>query len=670
MVKGGPTGSLPGAMSARPRAAAPPQQPAQQPAQPHPLFAQHGQQKGPAPPLSPLRLPGGPAAGSAPALARTPLAGVLDVSVLLGTVGRPQMVRECIEAVRQGLHPSLSREIVVAYGDENEPALPWLRAQPDVVCVLGGRQGAIPAFNRAYDASRGVLVCQINDDVLVDPGSIARAVAYLDCEPACAAVVFSFDRSDGRQQRHEYLDGEAGKLHPNFIVARRSTCEAVIERIGAFWGDELHRTHKTYGGDSAFGVICHHLGLRLDAVKGVTCRDRQNESNDSLRAQNQPPADHGERWRAMYQGLLHSRAEAPRPDTGRAGRIYALDPVEGQFPATAAPRRERVLHVHLATPEDPQAGLVRALSGLGDYGQVDWPAARARGTLEAEILALANRLRPTLVFMQLQTPNLVGPDFIARLRPLIAPSGVIATWCGDVAAHNSPWAVAWQVPLGQAVDLTLHSSLTHVKALRAAGVQGAAYLQIGYDPAQYRPGAVETVHDVAFLGNRYYSPEYLRAMKQHDAHLRDAVIMALAQTLGRRFALYGSGHPGGLGPLPLAKAHEAYWRAKMGLNVSLCNFFEAYSSDRIFRILGCGALLLTKRFPLMSCYGLQHGDNCLVWDTPAEAVDLARAYCAPERQAEREQIAAAGQRLAAERHTWEARMGELAALLAAVRGGA
>lgn len=665
MSKGNSVGSLPGSMSARTRPAA---ATAVRAAQANSLFSQHGDAQKAAPPI-PWGQGPNLSAAAAPCLERLTLEGVIDVSVLLGTVNRPHMVKSCIEAVRLGLGGGLAYEIVVAYGDENEPALPWLQTQPDVVPVLGGREGAIPAFNRAYDASRGMLVCQINDDVLVDPGSILRAVAHLDAQPACAAVVFSFDRSDGQQQRYEYLDGEAGKLHPNFIVARRSTCEAVIERIGAFWGDRYHRTHKTYGGDSAFGVICHHLGLRLDAVKGVACRDRQNESNDALRAANQPPDDHGDRWRAMFQPLLQSRAPAPVVDTGRPQRIAKLDPIKGAFPAHVTPRHERVLHVHLATPDDPQAGLCRALRGLGDYARVDWPAARDRGTLSQELLALANRLRPTLVFMQLQTPGVLGPDFIAQLRPLLAPAGLVVTWCGDVAAHNSPWSVEWQVPLGQAVDLTLHSSFTHVKALRQAGVLCAAYLQIGYDPVQYRPAPdVEKNHDVCFLGNRYYSPEYLRAMKQHDAGLRDAVIGAMKQAFGSRFALYGNGHPGGLGPLHLSRAHEAYWRAKMGLNISLCNFFEAYSSDRIFRILGCGALLLTKRFPLLSTFGLRHAVNCLVWDTPDEAVSLARAYAAPDREAKRAEIAAAGAQLAAEHHSWDMRMKELAALLAAARG--
>lgn len=584
----------------------------------------------------------------------------VDLSVILGTVGRPDLVKQCIAAVRDSLRDSrLNYEIVVAVGEETDPALAWLCEQDDVVTVLGGMTGAIDAFNRAYEISQGLLVGQINDDVLVEGRSLTIACRHLLDHPDVDGVVFKFRRRLEVGYRNEYM---GAALHPNQIVARRSTCEKVVQKIGAFWGDSRHRTDKTYGGDSAFGVVCHHLGLKLVALDDVICYDLEHA--DALREKNQPRDTHLRDWHQMYDPMLASRAAPRAPDTQRQARLVTLDPVEGQFPARCEPRRERVLHLHLSTPDDPQAGLVRALRGLGDYAQIDWPA-RNRDIAGA-LLEAANWLRPTLVFMQLQTNGVVDPGLVARLRPLLAPDGVIATWCGDVAAANSPWTVGWQVPLGQAVDVTLHTSLTHVKALRAAGVT-AGYLQIGYDEEQYRPADVTRADGVVFLGNRYYSPQYLATMQEHDAGLRDDVIQAMSARLGASFRLYGSGHGGNIAPIPLCDSHRAYQHAKIGLNVSLCNFFEAYSSDRIFRILGCGALLLAKRFPLMSSYGLVDGVNCLIWDSPEEAANLAHLYL-NGTVAERESKAAAGVALALERHTWSSRMRELAAILKAVRG--
>lgn len=596
------------------------------------------------------------------------VSGDIDVSVILGTVRRPKMLHACIKAVRAGLVGSgYTYEIIVAYGEETDESIPWLQEQTDCRPVAGGMSGAIDAINRAYASSKGRIVCQINDDVEVDTGSIALAIEHIDRDPTSAGVVFQFDRDDGNGLRTEKLSN--GAAHPNQLVARRSTCEAVIEVIGAFWGDEAHRTDKTYGGDSAFGVVCSYLGLRLDVVQGVTCKDHQNTAIDFIRAKNSRLRDgHFENWHKMYDPMVATR-RAPPPVMDR---IRALDPVDGHWPARAVVTLpERVLHTHLETADDPQAGLVRALQKLGSagYSQVAWPN-MSRAVVERAVVDAATQLRPTLVFMQLQTPDVVSPATITRVREAVNdPRLVIVTWCGDVAGRNSPWDVDWQVPLGRAVDLTLHSSFTHVKALRAAGVERAAYLQIGYDEEQYRPApGTPHAHDICFLGNRYYTPAYLSSMREHDADLREAVILAMSQAFGDRFGLYGSGHAGGLGQIALRDAHAAYHRSAIGLNISLCNFFDAYSSDRIFRILGCGSALLTKRFPMMSVYGLRDGENCLVWDTPQEAVSLAREYLRPERAVDLAAISEAGAALARERHTWDARMHELVPLVAAVRG--
>lgn len=610
------------------------------------------------------------------------VSGDIDVSVILGTVRRPKMLQACIQAVRAGLVGSrYTYEIIVAYGEENDESIPWLREQVDCRLVAGGMSGAIDAINRAYAASKGRIVCQINDDVEVDAGSIALAVNHIDRDPTSAGVVFQFDRGDGAGLRTEKLSN--GAAHPNQLVARRSTCEAVVETIGAFWGDEAHRTDKTYGGDSAFGVVCSHLGLRLDVVQGVSCKDRQNEAIDFIRAKNSHLRDgHFQNWHRMYDPMLR-RAQAVVEGSTPADlkslraealirRLRAIDPTDGHWPARAvAALPERVLHVHLETADDQQAGLVRALQKLGaaGYSQVAWPN-MSQAVVERAIVEAATLLRPTLVFMQLQTPNIVSPAVIARVREVVNdPRLVVVTWCGDVAGRNSPWDVEWQVPLGCAVDLTLHSSFTHVKALRTAGIERAAYLQIGYDEEQYQPApGTPREHDICFLGNRYYTPDYLSSMREHDADLREAVILAMLQAFSSRFGLYGSGHAGGLGQIALRDAHAAYHRSAIGLNVSLCNFFDAYSSDRIFRILGCGSALLTKHFPMMSVYGLRDGENCLVWDTPQEAVSLAQEYLRTERAADLAAIAKAGAVLARERHTWDARMHELAPLIAAVRG--
>ena len=313
-------------------------------------------------------------------------------------------------------------------------------------------------------------------------------------------------------------------------------------------------------------------------------------------------------------GWPHPEEEARLLAQGR--RVRALDPVEDHFPARAVRLpEERVLHVHINGEKavDQQAGLVRALQKLGGnrdalyigreknfraevmrvpldvgaiwhgdvelvdrglgYVQVRWPD-YPREERQKKILEAAEILKPTLVFMQLQTPNAVDVETVRAIRKVADPRCVVVSWCGDIASENSPWRADWQVDLGRACDLTLHSSYSHVRVLRSLGIHNAAYLQIGYDDEQYREprdGTGEIVYecrddkngreiraydyDVCFLGSRYGADVFSASMSQHDAKLRDDVVEAMKMVGGDRFGLFGNGFDP---PRPVVPVTQAY----------------------------------------------------------------------------------------------------------------
>lgn len=342
-----------------------------------------------------------------------------------------------------------------------------------------------------------------------------------------------------------------------------------------------------------------------------------------------------------------------------------FDPPTGTLPFRAAElQHERVLQVHLKTPEEPQTTLLEAFKALGPHCPVDWIACD-RQRLDDTIVEAAREHQPTLVFMQLQQPGIVVPALLDRIREAVTDSRLaIAHWCGDVAGLNGITAecLSWQVELSQAFDLWLHSSWSHVRVLREFGAKNVRYLQIGYDEDRYTPAVADKAYDVAFLGQNY--PPSMLGMPQNYSTTRAETVQAFA-TSGLRFALYGSNWPTSLGRLPPAKSADVYRRSHLGLNLSISNFFERYSSDRLLRIMGCGTAPLVERFPDTASWGLIHEHNCLLFETAEEAVDLARTWL--KRPDELRVIGQRARDLALTHHTWGVRVLELLPYVAELR---
>jgi glycosyl transferase family 1 len=356
--------------------------------------------------------------------------------------------------------------------------------------------------------------------------------------------------------------------------------------------------------------------------------------------------------------------------------LWQLDPEWGHAAWRTSPDRiERVLHVHLGTPEEPQTSLCRALGSLAGaqgYRRVDWttlpPAQLHRAIVEASVT-----LRPTLVFMQLQRPGIVSPGTLAEIRRAAATDDlVIVSWCGDVGGTNGPFRSRgdqWAHDLSHQCDLMLYTSLSQARAHRSRGMHNAAYLQIGYDEDRYFEGP-DSEHgsrfDVVFLGANYDDREWT-SLPGHEAGLRRAVMEAMRKELGGRLGLFGRAWGKGVTHLPPAQSGDVYRGSRLALNISICSFLERYSSDRLLRALACGTPVLMKAFDDWGSLGLVHGENVLVWDTVDDVLGLVRTWLDPARQGELRVIGRRGATLVREHHSWGVRMQELYPLVAAAR---
>ena len=112
--------------------------------------------------------------------------------------------------------------------------------------------------------------------------------------------------------------------------------------------------------------------------------------------------------------------------------LSSLDPVGWPRVAVMPARGERVLHVHLSAPNEPQQSLCDALEHLGrrepqGYRRVDWPAYSDHDARDAAILSAAREIEPTLVWMQLQTPRIAREPMLRAVRALKAKEGVMVS---------------------------------------------------------------------------------------------------------------------------------------------------------------------------------------------------------------------------------------------------
>jgi hypothetical protein len=341
-----------------------------------------------------------------------------------------------------------------------------------------------------------------------------------------------------------------------------------------------------------------------------------------------------------------------------------LLPAPGHLPPTAPVRpQERVLHVALRDAREGQPGLARALRGMSSgYAEVDWTHCErefgAAGPLDA-IRDRAAALRPTVVFMQLQRASAITSAFVNELRGRCDPSVVIIDWDGDQHHEADAPARRWFVELGHACDTSLVVNTRHPITYAALGVRHPGYLQIGVDQELYCPTAPtpRTPRTVFLASNYVNDPAYRR---------RREIVEQLTAAFDADFGVYGGGWSSPSSRQLLGQAEEAgvYTAATVAVSMSIRSDLPRYTSDRLFRALASGAYVLVERFPDMEGLGLDDS-NCRAWSDWDQLLDLILRVDlgAPDYLATRR----AAHELAHAHHTWDARMGDLMAIIHAVR---
>ena len=248
-------------------------------------------------------------------------------------------------------------------------------------------------------------------------------------------------------------------------------------------------------------------------------------------------------------------------------------------------------------------------------------------------ISMARAFKPDLIFMQIQSANIIYIDTVVQLKKTGA---FVVNWNGDIRATTPQW----MIEMSKHIDKTLFSNDRDSK-----NVEDGGYLEIGYDPEIYKPeGESLDLKPIGFFGNNYGSAMFpLSRMRIEMNNL-------LSRHFRKEYGVYGNNWHNVSGNFNHSQAEEAkaYRGIKIGINLS--HFDEPkYTSDRIYRIMGSGCFCLAKKYEGMP---FVDGLHLRTWKTFPELISLIKYYL--EHEDERKQIAIKGNEFVKENFTFDA----------------
>lgn len=161
----------------------------------------------------------------------------------------------------------------------------------------------------------------------------------------------------------------------------------------------------------------------------------------------------------------------------------------------------------------------------------------------------------------------------------------------------------------------------------------AHWVPLGCDPDIHRPRGGEIRYDVSFVGTDGGVP-------------RKFLLQELRERFTRRF----------IGRAPFEQMAEIYGQSRIGFHYIECTSpLKDHVSMRVYEVLASGTLLLANALEpgAFEGVGLRDREELVVYQSPRELFELAEQYLG--REEERRRIAAAGQRVVLERHTYRHR---------------
>lgn len=300
--------------------------------------------------------------------------------------------------------------------------------------------------------------------------------------------------------------------------------------------------------------------------------------------------------------------------------------------------------LHIALNTEYQKSLGKALSSLGDYFVIDWRNELKDGNLQSlyrKILTVVNEFDIDLIFMQIQTPDIIKIELIHHIN-IIKPNIKIINWNGDIRFETPKW----MVELAKFNNIyTSFTNMRDVNYMLNLGYKNTFHMQISFEESVFQEHEPKRKNMpwIVFTGNNYGEKFPLTG-------LRTNVISKLKSKYGEKFQAYGNGweHLGCSKTVSKQITNTIYRSAKIVLSINNINA-EKYTSDRLFNALASKSFVLAHYYEGIE-QDFDKGIHLDWWKDETELIEMVEYYL--NNQAIRNKIAQAGMDKVWSEHRW------------------
>jgi spore maturation protein CgeB len=261
---------------------------------------------------------------------------------------------------------------------------------------------------------------------------------------------------------------------------------------------------------------------------------------------------------------------------------------------------------------------------------------------------------PDVIFIHANTPSpahhpsILDREFITELRKY----SFVINYTFDVRKN-----IDCHINIAPITDLILFSNKTDVKKMNEMGFRNVDYLQCSADYGLFHSvprEVLENNHNILFIGNNFVNTQLDFPLSME----RKEMVDFLYKNYPRDFKAYGMGWS-----TRIINTPEDQRMLYNNCKIAICHNqfdYECYTSDRLFRAMGCGAFCITKHFEGIETM-FEVSKHLATYRTLDELKIKIDYYL--EHDAEREQIAKAGHEHVLANHTWTNRIAELKLLI-------